>query len=412
MIRGPLPFCCLVIAVLQGSGAAAQKPSKSKVTVFLVPAKGFRSQTLASVSRAMSSALRKNPNLDMEDSDKLLVQFSGEVPMTQIADAERMLREGIGQIRGDPAGAVQTLESAFTNFEQVLAFVKKRKAAQSLMALAVAQAQAGMLRKAMANFVRLLTWRPHLSYDTAFFPAAHIPLFEKARAAVKRKPRGSIELSSSPPGAKAYVDGRFMGVTPTVVFGLRIGEHYATFKKPGFVKAALKIIADPKVQRKYSQELRRSEKFLLLKQSLATARQGLGRAKTNSGMKDLRSFLYIEQVVFLAVGYGGPSQLQLQAYLYDLRSNLRLNQASATVNTQNLSGIDRLVHNLYVNVRYDGSIEAPLEAPPPRPKKRTPFYASWWFWTAIGAGVATAIVLPIAFWPESHTCDGPCVSWK
>jgi len=401
-----------VAVMLSTAVASGQKPAKTKVTVFLVPAKGFKPQTLAAVTRTMSRALNKNPHLFMVDSDKLLVQFSGEVPTGQIADAEKALQDGIAQIQTDPATAVQTLESAFNSFEQVLAFVKKRKAAQSLMALAVAQAQAKMQRQALANFVHLLTWRPHLPYDTALFPPSHIPQFEKARAIVKKKKRGSVELSTTPPGAKAYVDGRFMGVTPTVVFGVKVGDHYATFKKPGYVKAALKIVVDPTMQQKYSQALTRSEKFLLLKQSLATARQGLGRATTNSGMNDLRSFLYIDQVVFLAVGYGGPNRLQIQAYLYDLRSKLRLNQTSAVTDMTRMSGIDSLVNNLYLNVRYDGSLDTPPEPPPPPPKTRTPFYASWWFWTAVGAGVATAIVLPITLWPSSDTCDGPCVSWK
>ena len=400
------------LLLLTATGAAhGQSPARTKVTVFLVPAKGFKAQTLAKVTRAMSKALRQNPNLDMEDSDKLLVQYAGEVPRNEIAEAKRMRKEGIQQLKnGDAAGAVQSLEVAFTAYEQVLAFVKKVEVARALMALAVAQSEAGMKKQARASFIRLLTWRPHLRYDTDTFSPRHLPLFEKARAVVKRNPRGSVELSTDPPGAKAYVDGRFMGVTPTVAFGLKVGEHYATFKKPGFVKAAQKIEVSPTAQRKYNQELKRSEKFLLLKQSLAAAREGLGRAKANAGMNDLRSFLYIDQAVFLTVGYGGPGHLTLQGFLYDLRSKLRLNQATLTVNAETLDGFDRLAQMLYMNVRYDGNLEAPPEPPPPPPEKRTPFYASWWFWTAVGAGVAAAVVLPITLWPDSDKCGGPCVT--
>lgn len=407
--RGTLASCLCLLAATQV--AHGQSPARAKVTVFLVPAKGFKAQTLAKVTRAMSKALRQNPNLDMEDSDKLLVQYAGEVPRNEIAEAKRMRKEGVKLLKdGDAAGAVQSLEIAFTAYEQVLAFVKKVEVAKALMALAVAQAEAGMKKQARASFIRLLTWRPHLRYDTDTFSPRHLPLFEKARAVVKRNARGSVELSTTPPGAKAYVDGRFMGVTPTVAFGLKVGEHYATFKKPGFVKAAQKIEVSPTAQRKFTQELKRSEKFLLLKQSLAAAREGLGRAKANAGMNDLRSFLYIDQAVFVTVGYGGPSHLTLQGFLYDLRSKLRLNQATLTVNAETLDGVDRLAQMLYMNVRYDGNLEAPPEPPPPPPEKRTPFYASWWFWTAVGAGVAAAVVLPITLWPDSNTCGGPCVT--
>lgn len=409
LTRLALSGLAALLCGLVATAALADKPQKTRVTVFLVPAKGFKAQTLARITRAFSKILRKNPNLDMEDSDKLLVQYSGEAPITEIATAKQASSQGLEALKaGNAEAAIQALEQAFTTYEQVLAFVKKRTVARTLMALAVAQAEAGQKRLALANFVRLLTWRPHLRYDTANFDSRHIPLFEKARAVVERKKRGSIELVTTPPGAKAYVDGRFMGVTPTVAFGLKVGEHWATFKKPGFVKAALKIEVSPTSQKRYEQELRRSEKFLLLKQSLATARQGLGRARANSGMTDLRSFLYIDQAVFAAVGYAGPGRVHIQAYLYDLRSKLRLNYSAMTVETHKLAGIERLASQLYLNVRYDGSLEAPPEAPPPEPEKRTPIYAAWWFWTAVAAGVAAAIVLPVTLWPESDTCDGPC----
>jgi len=385
--------------------------TKVKVTVFLVPAKGFKTHTLVRVSRAMAKTLRRNPNLDMEDSDKLLVQFSGEAPTADIAEAKRLYNQGVTQLQaGDTAGALQSLETSCAAYERVLAFVKKKKVASALLALAVAQAESGMRREALANLKKLLTWRPLMRYDTKRLRAKHIPLFERARTYVKQLKRGSVELKTDPPGAKAYVDGRFMGVTPTVVYGLRVGEHYATFKKPGYVKAAQKIMVSPTAQKQYSQDLRRSEKFLLLKQSLAAAREGLGRARANSGMTDLRSFLYIDQVIFLTVGYGGPGKLSLQAYLYDLRSKLRLNTTTVTVDTQTLAGLETLGKNLYLNTRYDGALEAPPEAPPPPPEKRTPLYAAWWFWAAVGAGVATAIVLPITLWPESDTCGGPCIT--
>ncbi len=119
-------------------------------------------------------------------------------------------------------------------------------------------------------------------------------------------------------------------------------------------------------------------------------------------MVDLRSVLYIDQALFATIGYAGPGKLYIQAYLYDLRSKLRLNQAALTVDQRSLAGIKKLARLLYLNVRTDGSLQAPPEAPPPPPKTRTPLYATWWFWTAIGAGIATAIIVPYYAWPRSE----------
>lgn len=399
----------LLVFGLLARSVRAEPPAKdsqtrARVAIFLVPAKGFKPQVVAKVSRALVNALRKHPELDVEDSDKLLVQFSGEVPRPIIAQAKDALELGIKQLRqGETNEAVATLKQASDTFDQVLAFVKKKTVAKAHLALGVAQAEAGMKQEALTTIARLLTWRPHLRYDTDTFPPSQIPVFEKARQLVKKKKRGSMELTTTPPGAKAYVDGRFMGVTPTVAFGLKVGQHYATFKKMGYVKAAQKVEVSPRRQHQYHQQLKRSEKFLLLKQSLERAKQALGRSRANSAMVDLRSFLFIDQAVFATIGYGGPGKIYMQAYLYDLRTKLRLKQAVKTINQRTLAEIKSLARLLYLGVKTDGSLEAPPEAPPPPPKKRSPFYATWWFWTAVAAGVATAIIVPYYTWPRSET---------
>jgi tetratricopeptide (TPR) repeat protein len=395
-------LCSAQPTLAQAPPAALE--AKARVAVFLVPARGYKAQIVARVSRTLIKQLRKNEKLDVEDSDKLLVEFSGEVPRRTIAKANDALEQGIKQLKLNEINeALASLQGAIEIYEQVLAFIKKKTLARAYMARAIAQAEARNHSLARASFVRLLTWRPHLRYDTATFTPRHLPIFERARELVKKLKRGSIELTSSPRGAKAYVDGRFMGVTPTVAFGLKVGDHYASFKKEGFIKAAQKVTISSHSQGSSSQQLKRAKKYLLLKQSLSRAKSGLGKAKANAAMVDLRSVLYIDQALFATIGYAGPGKLYIQAYLYDLRSKLRLNQAAMTVDQRSLvEGIKKLVGLLYLNVRTDGSLQAPPEAPPPPPETRAPLYATWWFWTAIGAGIATAIIVPYYAWPRSE----------
>jgi tetratricopeptide (TPR) repeat protein len=383
---------------------ADAQEQKTRVTVFLVPAKGYDAQTIANVSRKLITSLRKNINLDVEDSDKLLVQFSGEAPRTTIREADPLVSRGTKALEfGRPAEAEALFERAVTTYESIPAFIKKRALARAHLALGIAQAESGKHELARSTFIKLLTWRPLIKYDSQTFSATHAPLFASAKKRVKRLKRGSVELVTDPSGAKAYLNGRFMGVTPTVVFGLTVGDHYATFKKAGYVKAASRISISPTMQKQYSLTLKRSEKFLLLKQSLDNAIKGLGQPKANSAMQDLRSFLFIDQAVFTMVGYAGPGKLRIRAFLFDLRSSLRLNHVSRVVEQRSLHGLEELARLLYLNVKYDGTMEAPPEAPPPPPPKRSPLYATWWLWTAIGAGLVTAIVVPYAVWPESDT---------
>jgi hypothetical protein len=387
--------------VAEAGGRGVQRP---RVTVFLLPAQGISSKVLARLSDAFVKALQENRQIDVRDSDKLLVEFAGEEPSDIIAGSKQAYEEGLKALKEKRAGeAVGKLLSAVKGFEEVIAFVEKNLLAKAMLALGVAQAEAGSSKAAIATFTSLLNWRHQVVYDTEAFDPRHLGLFEKARTAVGKRPRGSVELVTMPPGAKAYVDGRFMGVTPTLAYGLRIGDHYATYKLTGFIKAAQKISVHPDEQTKFEQDLRRSDKFLLLQQSLVNGQKGLGQPTANQGMLDLKTFLYIEQVIFATIGYAGPDRVQVAAYLYDLRSKLRLSLATLYASTATFVEIPSLCRQLYFNVRIDGVLEAPPEPPPPPQQKRRPFYATWWFWTAIAVGTA-GIVIPVVLVPERKTC--------
>ncbi|PID37965.1 MAG: hypothetical protein CSB49_07965 [Proteobacteria bacterium] len=231
-----------------------------------------------------------------------------------------------------------------------------------------------------------------------------VPLFERARRKAKRARRGSVELKTAPLGAKAYVDGRFAGVTPTTVFGLSAGEHYATFKKAGFIKGAKKIEVSGRRQGSFEVTLERSQKILLLQQTLRKAQRDLGQPRANASMLDLRSVLFVDQVLFASVKLVKPHKLAIHTFLYDLRSKLLLNKAKLLIARKEMSRLGELARLTYLNVRLDGTLAAPPEPPPPPPKKRRAFYATWWFWTAVAAGAA-AVALPIIFWPEADKCE-------
>lgn len=404
-----LAICCLAHPV----AVKAAPADKTRMTVFILPEGSVTQKATAKISHAFVRSLHDNKQLQVKDPDKLLVEFAGEVPSTEIAEATATMEAGLKLLKaGKPVEAEEQLQQAVVALEPHLAFLKKSVLARAAMALGVAQASRGNRTQAVMTFLELLVWRPKLGYDTDRFPSRFLPLWIKAHKAMKKRPKGSAELQTTPQGAKAYVDGRFVGVTPTTAFGLRAGTHFATYKMAGYVKAAQKIKVSGKIQQRYQKELKRSDKFLLLKQTLNNLKNELGQEKATASMVDLRSFLFIDQVVFARVIPGEEEdQVTIKAYLYDLRSKIRLNQASSTMATSALSDLSNLSRSLYLNARYDGTLATPEEPAPPPPPKRTPVYATWWFWTAIGVGVAGVVTAGL-LWPDTRSCaeDFRCVT--
>ena len=46
--------------------------------------------------------------------------------------------------------------------------------------------------------------------------------------------RGSISISSDPPGAAVYLDGESKGNTPIFIYGVIVGKHSIKLTKPGY----------------------------------------------------------------------------------------------------------------------------------------------------------------------------------
>ena len=97
-----------------------------------------------------------------------------------------------------------------------------------------------------AELVRLYTWRQDFRLDTSKYPPELIAPVEEARKEVERMKRGAIEIRSEPPAAQAYVDGKYVGVTPTSAEGLPVGEHFITLKREGYKKAVTSGIVSAK----------------------------------------------------------------------------------------------------------------------------------------------------------------------
>jgi hypothetical protein len=271
-----------------------------------------------------------------------------------------------------------------------------------MLGLAVAHLANGDRKPAKQALLRLLTWRENMTYDTEKLPGRYLDVFEEAKREIRKRPRGMLEIRSTPDGAQAYVDGKFIGVTPTSAEGLTAGDHYVTLKKDGYGKVLLRATVSARKQESVTGELKRSEKYKLVQDSLRRAQAAVEQVVADPGMVDLKAFLFIDQVIFLRLAAAGP-KLQAEAFLYDLRSKRRLSVVRREVDPTALEpAATAIAENLYLNVPYDGALVAPPDEKPPEPVRRKKFYTKWWFWTAVGVTV-TAIAVPVALVPS----DGP-----
>jgi tetratricopeptide (TPR) repeat protein len=390
----------IALLVIAWSWAAAQAdepaaqltngPQAVRVTTFLMAHPGVEDQSTIPVMHALDDGLKRNPRLEMKDLDTRLADFAQEIPQEQIDEGRLLLQEGQKALTAlELPVAIKKLAQAVDVLSKVLPHIKKQELADAMMALGVAQLEQGDKRSAKTTFVRLLTWRNDYKLDLQRYSPQILSVFEDVRKEVDKAKRGSLEIRSEPAAAQAYVDGRFVGVTPTFAEGLTIGEHWVTLKKEGFKKAVMAAQVSAKSQQLVSIELERSTKYLLVEQALQAVERSLGGLSLDPSADNLKEVLYIDHAIFVRTSPATPGMLKIDTFLYDLRTRRRLTRVTKTVPAPKAEKeLATLASSLYLNVSYDAELQETKDAPPPKPVTRRPFYKTWWFWTA--AGVATA----------------------
>lgn len=394
------------------AGDAPPEDPKVKATAFALRQPEIEEATMVEVMRAVEAGLKKNPRLEMKDLDTRLSEYAQETPTDQIESARGALKDGqtaLNDLR--IPDAVQKLEQAVAGLAGVLPYIKKQELADAQATLAVARFQSGDKKGGREMFVELLTWRPDYTFDPSRIPADLGGEFDEAQKQVEKARKAQIAIVSDPPGAQAYVDGKYIGVTPCTADGQPVGKHYITLKREGYKKAVSPVVVAKKGNSAASVSLDRNEKYLLVEQTRAKVVRTLGQDQIDSEAENLKMVLFIDHAVFVKASAEGSAvgTVGIDAWLYDLRSRRKLSQVHQVVKRdapfdQQLAS---LAQNLYTNVSYDGELAAPVDAPPP-PSNIKPFYKTWWFWTAIGAGVVVAGGAVGAYYGVTAAADQSC----
>lgn len=420
--RAALVIAVLASAWITTTAARAEEPAAQlangpqpvRVTTFLMSHAGVDDQSTIPVMHALDDGLKRNPRLEMKDLDTRLADFAQEIPQEQIDEGRLLLQEGQKALTAlELPVAIKKLAQAVDLLSKVLPHIKKQELADSMMALGAAQLEQGDKRSAKATFARLLVWRNDYKVDLQRYPPQILTVFEDVRKEVEKAKRGSLEIRSEPVAAQAYVDGRFVGVTPTFAEGLTVGEHWVTLKKEGYKKAVMPAQVSAKAQQLVSIGLERSTKYLLVEQALQAVERSLGELTLDPSADNLKEVLYIDHAIFVRTSMAAPGSLKVDTFLYDLRTRRRLTRVTKTVPAPRAEKeLTTLASSLYLNVSYDAELQETKDAPPPKPVLRRSFYKTWWFWTAAGvatAGIVVGAVLGARAAPKSCPSGTVCL---
>src|SRR6185436_9073779 len=119
--------------------------------------------------------------------------------------------------------------------------------------------------------------------------------------------------------------------------------------------------------------------------------------KLDSATDNLKEVLFVDHAVFVRPKPGAAGEIDLDVYLYDLRSRRKLAMVNQSVAVDRAEkDAEPVATKVYQDVSYELAEETPRDAPIPRQKERTPVYKTWWLWTAVGVAVVGAVVIGVA----------------
>jgi tetratricopeptide (TPR) repeat protein len=410
-------ICGAFIAAIAAAGAAHAEPparrARVPVAVFLVGPDGPLSPSRhATLLLTMEKALETDRRLEVIDKDRRLTEVAGRVPREALSEARGLLLSGEALLRKKKArlGLVR-LQAAEQQLARALAWARKADLARTQFLVGVAHAMLGDRARAESAFLRLLTWRPAFVIDTTLEPGKVFPAWESARAKLARLPGGSLDIRSTPDRALAYVDGRFVGFTPTATEGLSQGTHYVTLKKVGYERAVVEVEVSGKVNRKASAELVASEGADGITTLVAAVAPSLGKARASAELDELATLVGLQHAMFVRVPEIGAEDSLYEGFLFTTKDRKLIARASGR--TSDERGVDQvfaeLARALYAQVVFEPLPPVQPKADPNARTRDRAFYQTWWFWTGVGA-LAAGATLPFVIGADAGPrCPGGAV---
>lgn len=293
--------------------------------------------------------------------------------------------------------AATQLGKALRGMRADVAQIPKAMLADVTVHLAAAHLGAGRRRRALRALQELLTWREgHPLTLRCEPPHGWDAITHQARGWLEAAPVGSVQVTTVPPHAEAFVDGRRLGPTPTLVSNLKVGLHYLSLKLEGHKRVVMAIQARPR-QTSISVRLHPEEPAHGLARGLDDLKPDLGQPRLTFP-SILRQQLGLSAALVVVRGSD-----QLTAYLYRLADSRLLRRA--VVSEQLPLRREQLrVLALWRGSGGEGSTEGiPVYQPDSdrrRSSRRTtlskPWYTRWWVWGLVGAVVAAGVVIPLA----------------
>lgn len=226
------------LALVPALALAAPPPTAQRLAVLLVPLDQGAEAASLELEGHIVEALQEYPNIISRNSEQLFGLPANDQAEASLRRAEQGYSEGLDAFKDRAlANAELKLRATIKEYGRAVAAMKDCERLCDAIALYAASLHArGDVEEARFALLDLLALSPDYELPKGRFSPELAKLKDKVAQGREAQMRGALTVSSTPAGARVYVDGKLEGYTPLTLPALRTGRHLVRLERPGFRK--------------------------------------------------------------------------------------------------------------------------------------------------------------------------------
>ena len=225
------------VGVLIAAIVAASPAVQAARMVTVVRGVGAGSDKAAALTgHFVRDLLGKDERYEVVDLNKSLGNQDRDRALKAFQSAEEMVQKGHDAYDAlELDAAVEYLSNTLKQYERFAAYVNDfRKVSEALMLLGATHILRGEEKLGNRRLEQALNVFPQMEPDPRIFNPAMRGQFQETVSRMSTRPPGTLSVTSNPSYAEAYVDGKFVGVTPLAVERVSEGRHYVRLERDGY----------------------------------------------------------------------------------------------------------------------------------------------------------------------------------
>lgn len=225
-----------VLVLAPALAFAAPPPQKKRVSVVLVPMDQGAEANTVKLESYMYEALEAYQNFNLKKAEDAFGLPKDEDAEASLKRAETGFSESKSAYEArEYEDAERKLRATIKEYEKAAAAMKDCGNLCEAMALYGATLhRRGEVDEARLAVQDLIALAPTYELPLKKFDKEFISFRAQIATSSTAALRGNVAVKTTPPGARIYLDGEFMGYSPMTLQTLTIGKHMVRIERPGF----------------------------------------------------------------------------------------------------------------------------------------------------------------------------------